>query len=119
MSLDEVSAVILAMRVIAFCIGAALLISGVIDLANATQQQIFPSISTGAIGFCKDPCRVNSNGIRYRSIVGEDIVVELKVNLTRSKADRLVGQIERFPFPNIIIVACGIKDENAWEELND
>ena len=53
MSLDEESAVILAMRVIAFCIGAALLISGVIDLANATQQQIFPSISTGATGFVK------------------------------------------------------------------
>ena len=53
MDFDEESAAVLAMRVIAFCIGVALLVSGIIDLASATQQQVFLGISTGAIGFVK------------------------------------------------------------------
>ena len=51
--------------------------------------------------------------------VGKDIGIEMKINLTRSKMKKLVGQIEMYPFSNIIAVVCGVKDEDAWEELKE
>lgn len=50
--------------------------------------------------------------------VGDSVGIELKRKLTPSKVDRLIGQLDRYDFPTIIVVACGSSD-NAWEDLRE
>lgn len=50
--------------------------------------------------------------------VGEDTGIELKRDLTPTKVDRLIGQIERYDFHRILVVVCG-SSENAWELLRE
>lgn len=50
--------------------------------------------------------------------VGEELGIELKRKLTPTKVDRLIGQLERYEFPRILVVVCG-SSENAWEILQE
>jgi len=78
------------------------------------------NLGKGGFGFgTRIPIVTESRIHRVDIQVGEHIGIEIKKDLTRRKTDTLIGQIERYPFLNIIVVACGIKDENAWEELKE
>lgn len=57
-----------------------------------------------------------NNNIDIR--VGDAVGIELKRKLTPSKVDRLIGQLDRYDFPTVIIAVCGSSD-NAWEDLRE
>lgn len=44
--------------------------------------------------------------------------MSLRRNLTPSKVDRLIGQLDQYNSPTIIIAVCGLSD-NAWEDLRE
>lgn len=50
--------------------------------------------------------------------VGDSVGIELKRKLTPSKVDRLIGQLDRYDFPTVLVVVCGSSD-NAWEDLRE
>ena len=53
--------------------------------------------------------------------VDERFAVEIKKDLKKKHLDRLRGQLNRYEekYEDIIIVVCGVKDEEAWDELED
>lgn len=53
--------------------------------------------------------------------VDERFAVEIKKDLKKKHLDRLRGQLGRYEekYKDIIIVVCGVKDEEAWDELED
>lgn len=53
--------------------------------------------------------------------VDERFAVEIKKDLKKKHLDRLRGQLGRYEekYEDIIIVVCGVKDEEAWDELED
>lgn len=50
--------------------------------------------------------------------VGQDVGIELKRDLTPSKVDRLMGQLDKYDYPDLLVVVCG-SSENAWEDLQE
>lgn len=54
--------------------------------------------------------------------VDERFAVEIKKDLKKKHFDRLRGQLGRYEEKyedRIIIVVCGVKDEEAWDKLED
>ena len=78
------------------------------DLADYLRE------NTGRGTTVRTQSRNNNIDIR----VGDAVGIELKRKLTPSKVDRLIGQLDRYDFPTVIIAVCGSSD-NAWEDLRE